>query len=298
MSFVLTDRPKNVRVTTALATEFRDMCPAPADRELSEQRLTAYRKAMEMGLFRPTVDWCRAYCEETKEHYRVNGKHTSTLLASLDAIPAEMTACISEYRCDSMDDVARLYSTFDAQEQTRRAGDIYRIFAAIDPTTSSMSSRVVALCVSGVAFFRHGSRYASETTAAGRAEYLLDGTVRQFVSWLSEIVAKKGSRHVHRVPVVAAMWATWSKCRKDATEFWSAVIDETGTSPTLPDRRLAKWLITHTVNSGGGARQNAVSTRAAPREVYVKSVIAWNAYRAGATTDLKYYPNAKTPSAK
>lgn len=298
MGFVLSERPKQVRVTKALATEFRDMTPAPADRELSEQRLAAYRKAMEMGLFRPTVDWCRAYCEETKEEYRVNGKHTSTLLAALDSIPAEMTACISEYRCHTLDDVARLYSTFDAQEQTRRAGDIYRIFAAIDPTTASMSSRVVSLCVSGVAFWRVGHRYASETSAAQRAEYLLDGTVRQFASWLSEITAKTGSRHIQRVPVVAAMWATWNKCRKDATDFWSAVIEESGSSPTLPDRKLAKWLTTHTVNSGGGARHNAVSTRAAPREVCAKSIAAWNAFRTGTTTDLKYYANAKMPSVK
>jgi hypothetical protein len=298
MSFALTERPKNVRVTKALATEFRDMTPAPADRELSQQRIEAYRKAIEIGIFRPTVDWCSAYCEETKSQYRVNGKHTSTLLSSLDSIPSEMTACISEYRCETMDDVAKLYATFDTNEQMRRAGDIYRIFAAIDPTTSSLSSRVVSLCVSGVAFRSYESRYTNSTTAAGRAEYLLDGTVRQFASWLSDIVGKKGSRHVHRVPAVAAMFATWSKCRKDATEFWTAIIEETGLSPTLPDRKLAKYLITHTVNSGRGASRNAVSTRAAPREVYVKCLIAWNAYRAGATTDLKFYPHAKTPAVK
>lgn len=298
MSFVLADRPRQVRVTKALATEFRDMTPAPADRELSEQRLAAYRRALEMGLFRPTVDWCRAFVEETREHYRVNGKHTSTLLSQLDSIPSEMTACVSEYRCETMDDLAKLYATFDAQEQTRRAGDIYRIFAAIDPTTASMTSRVVSLCVSGVAFAKHGTRYAADTNAAGRAEYLLDGTVRQFASWLSEIVAKKGSKHVHRVAVVAAMFMTWSKCRKDATEFWTAVIEESGSTPSLPDRKLAKYLITHTVNSGSGARRNAVATRAEPREVCVKAILAWNAFRAGTTTDLKYYASAKMPVVK
>jgi hypothetical protein len=91
------------------------------------------------------------------------------------------------------------------------------------------------------------------------------------------------------------MMGTWLKNRAKAAEFWAAVRDETGASPSLPDRKLARYLLTVGVDTGGGARR--VKT-ASSREVHVKCIHAWNAWRAGETTNLNYYPDAKTPSFK
>lgn len=297
MGYALLGRPKNVAVTRTLAAEWRDLTPAPADRPLSAARIAVYRKLVSMGLFRPSVEWAKAHCAENGGLFRVNGKHTSTLLADLDQMPDGMTANVQEYQCDTMDDVARLYSTFDSRDTTRTANDVTLAFAAVDEDLSKIGLRVVSLAVTGIALHRHGPRYASDTRPAERAEALLDPTCKQFVLWLDGIFSGKRTRHIQRGGVVAAMFGTWLRCRKDATAFWVAVVDETGATPGAPDRRLARYLLTHSVNSGNGARRGG-TTRASAREIQVKSIHAWNAWRAGTTTDLKYHASAKLPAIK
>src|SRR4051812_22803639 len=111
MGWKLTGRPKTQKVTKALAKAFVDMEAAPHDRPLSERRLQVYEKLLYMGEFRP-VTWASAYCVETGETYRVNGKHTSIMLSGLEVLP-DFFVTIEEYECDTLQDVAKLYSTFD-----------------------------------------------------------------------------------------------------------------------------------------------------------------------------------------
>jgi hypothetical protein len=111
--YQLKGKPVTQRVTKKLAAEFAEMDPAPRDRPLSERRLSVYRSLWSRGLFRPCT-WARAYCAETGGLYRVNGKHTSTLLAGLSEIP-EFYVTVEDYQCDTLEDVAHLYGTFDSR---------------------------------------------------------------------------------------------------------------------------------------------------------------------------------------
>jgi hypothetical protein len=98
-----------------------------------------------------------------------------------------------------------------------------------------------------------------------------------------------------RGPVFGAMYGCYLRSRKDATEFWKAVRDETGEKPDCPDRKLARWLLSSFVNVGLGSRIPE-ARRASQREFYVRSIHAWNAWRKGERTDLKYFPKATVPS--
>src|SRR5262249_19606940 len=131
MPWKLVGRPKTIRMTRSFAQEFAQMDPCPHDRPLSERRLSAYRALFLEGTFRPCT-WARAYCEETRGWYRVNGKHTSTILSMMENIP-EFYVTVEEYQCDSLNDVARLYATFDSKLQSRNARDIYISFAGTVP---------------------------------------------------------------------------------------------------------------------------------------------------------------------
>src|SRR5262245_38081955 len=112
-----------VRATTKLAREFAEMNSAPHDRPLSDWKMSLYEKFWEQQRFR-TVTWAKAWCEETKDWYRIDGKHTSLLLTKQKEIP-EFYVTIQVYVCDTLKDVADLYSTFDTNLQTRTARDIY-----------------------------------------------------------------------------------------------------------------------------------------------------------------------------
>jgi hypothetical protein len=288
------EKPKTVRVSRQIAEQFSKMDP-PHDRPLNERRMMVYERFMKDGSFRP-VTWATCFCIETGQEYRVNGHHTSTLLARLDPIP-EFYAVIESYEADTLDDVAKLWATFDSRICVRTNSDINGSFAATVDELKEFPTRFINLIVTALSFHKWGDQYGA-TPAPERAELILDSV--EFALWVSSVLGHrdgKSVRFLYRGPVVAAMYATWLKSHKAATDFWCAVRDETGDNPNRPDRRLAKWLGQMNVDSGQGAASARRARRAKQREFYVKCLHAWNAWRRGETTDLKYYPSAKVPSA-
>ncbi len=304
----LIGKPKTLRVTKKLATEFAEMDPAPHDRPLSERRLQVYQRLFNEGSFRPCT-WASALCTETEGLYRVNGKHTSVLLSGLDVLP-EYYVTVEEYECDTLEDVAKLYATFDSSLQSRTARDIYLSFAATVPELKVCPANTIVLAVTGMSLHLGQSYLGTGTTStrnqpAERAELLLE--YPEFVLWLDSILSagsegraeaikgRRHARHLMRQPVTAAMFACFQKSKLAAEQFWTAVRDETGTVPTLPDRKLARYLLTVGVEKGAGTKRvHPVS----PREMYVKCLHGWNAWRKNEPTDLRYYADKDVPSVK
>jgi hypothetical protein len=123
--------------------------------------------------------------------------------------------------------------------------------------------------------------------------------VKAFVGFVSDLLSETSTRqtqHMRRGAVVAAMFLTWSRSRRAACEFWQAVRDESGAHQKMPDRVLARYLLTKTVKNGS-TNSRVTSGVAVPREMFVKCIHAWNAWRKDTTTDLKYHAQAKIPAA-
>lgn len=300
MGYELVGTPKTEQVTQSLAMRFRDMDPVPQDRALNPKRLEAYRKMLSAGLFRP-VQWATVYCSETQATYRVNGKHTSNLFAEYAELPQPIHATIEHYHCDDLDDVARLYATFDSRTQVRTTNDINRAFAAVDRDLEMLPTKIINLCVTGVCYSRHGDNWKN-LGAAQRAECLLEDETKIFAVWVHDILKSnnESSRHLWRGPVVAAMYDTFRKSRKASSEFWMAARDGTGATPKTPDRVLHRFLLTKVVSHGGlntGSRSSSKGALCGAREMYVKCLHAWNAWRRDTTTDLKYHAQGKIPAA-
>lgn len=297
MAYELVGTPRTQLVTQSLAVQFRDMDPVPHDRPLNPKRVEAYRKMLTAGLFRP-VQWATVHCNETQATYRVNGKHTSNLFSEYEELPQSLHVTVEHYHCDTMDDVARLYATFDSRSQVRTTNDINRAFAAIDDDLSQIPTKIINLCVTAISFYKHSDAY-SKVPAAERAECLLEDANKAFVLWVHDMLgnsANDATRLVWRSPVVSAMYATYLKSKSGAREFWLAVRDGTGHSHKSPDRVLNRFLLSRSVNNGAGASHKSGVSLCVPREMFVKCLHAWNAWRRDATTDLKYHAQAKIPS--
>lgn len=300
MGWQIKGPPKTVKVTNELAKKWADMPAAHVDRPVSERRLIAYRRMAQEGGFRP-ITWAKVYCKEIDDTFRVNGKHTSTVFSTLDLskLPAEIYATIEDYECDTIEDVAQLYSTFDSQLQTRNSSDINRAFAATIPELKDHGVAFINLMVGGIAYatWPSGTGGNSGQTAAERAELLFDNVT--FCLWCHGILdaMTKATRHLQRVPVVAAMFMTYQRAKQASTDFWSAVRDATGTTPDTPDRKLEKFL--STTRALGGRSTGSIPTRyrITPREYLVKCLRAWNAWRKKETTNLNYSPEHKIPAA-
>lgn len=297
--FRLIGEPRSVLATKELARQFRDMIPVPNDRPLSQRRLTLHRDELAKGCFRP-ITWAIAKCLETDKTYRVNGKHTSTLLSEEGMeIPAGLYVVIEEYECETLEGAVKLYNSFDKRMQARTSNDVNMSYAGTIPSLRDLSKNVISSAVAGIAYATWGES-ASHVQPDERAAKLREH--EEFVLWLNDILTgdvgleeRKDSRRISRQAVVAAMLGSWQIAQGAATKFWKAVRDATGPKSTSGDRRLHDYLRDHSVEKGRGTKEMASTST---REMHVKCIHGWNAWCDGTSTVLKYMADAPIPKFK
>jgi hypothetical protein len=296
MAWKMIEKPKTIVATKSIADEFVQMEPAPYDRPLSERRLQVYERILKQGAFRPVV-WASATCYETNATYRVNGKHTSILLSRQNPFPT-FYVTIERWGCDNLQDVGSLYNTYDSNLSSRTNKDINLSFAATMPELRDIPVRLINLTVSAASSLKWDENAIRKVPQAERAEELLDRV--DFVKWLQEVVETTSmgrqslSKHLLRTAVVSAMMATYDRAPLIAKQFWAAVRDESAADRNDPTRVLARFLV-RAVMIGGGRSQKSVKEAVGHREMYVKCIHAWNAFRAGETTSLAYHAKADLP---
>ncbi len=171
--------PKTLRITARLAKEFAEMDRAPGERPLRERRIEVYQGILNRSEFRP-VTWAKAFCVETGITYRVNGQHTSLLFGSVNlSTVQDLYASVEDYNCPTLEDVSKLYSTFDNASQSRNITEINRAFAATIPELAGLSNSIVNLFVSGIHYWANPTPHGGGSThqgmsAADRAEALFE----------------------------------------------------------------------------------------------------------------------------
>lgn len=290
----MTEKPRTILANPGLVDEFVRMEPAPYDRPLSERRMMIYERILAQGAFRPVV-WASATCYETNATYRVNGKHTSLLLSRLTKLP-DFYVTVERWGCDTLQDVGNLYNTYDSSLATRNASDINMAFAATIPGLRGIPGKLINYTVSAAAYLKWNESEIRKVSPAERAEELLDR--HDFTIWLRDIITstnterQSNSRPILRTPVVTAMMATYDRAPNVAKEFWTEVREESAPKKDDPTRVLARYLVRAVLQGGRGTTTRQV---VGFREVYVKCLHAWNAYRSGESTALQYYANAPIP---
>lgn len=288
----LTGKPKIVMATAALARTFAEMERLPHDRDFKTAKIGRLAAVMKTEEFRG-CEWARCYCRETGLTYRVNGKHTSTTAAGLNGEFRPFPVLVSDYEADTLEDVARLYATFDTQDSTRNSGDINQALAASHPTLAALGRKIISLAVTGLAYAKWGTA-AHGHPSLERAALMLANL--DFCKWVQEIMVGD-CKCIRRGPVVAAMVRTFAKSQTASKEFWAAVRDGSGPHQDCPDRKLQKYLLGISVNLGSGAIPKG-KTIVSFREVFARCIHAWNAFRTNKPTELKYYADKDLPEAR
>jgi hypothetical protein len=288
------DKPQCIKCTKALVAEFAGMEPAPNDRELRPKRQSFIKSEVEKNTFR-LAGFASCKCKETGKLYRVNGKHTSMVLSELNGhFPKELFATVERYEADTLRDVAELYSTYDRRESIRTTNDINKAFAAANPDLAEIQPRILSLAVTGMSYSLWEDGYSMKPVDV-RAALALDNPT--FVMWLYFLFGESCGQQfkmLRRGAVVAAMFGTWKKAPKKAEEFWQAVRDEAIANRDDPTRTLARYLreaVVRTLRRGNGTSETS-------HAMYSKCIHAWNAWRGGEATSLKYYADKPTPSIK
>ena len=272
----LIGKPKVVEVTQKLAQKYATMDGCPNDRVMSESRMKHLRKIFESGQFR-TCEWATACCLEDGNTYRVNGKHTSNVLAAMTPFPEDVSVIMTDYEVVDLEELAKLYSTFDPKESSKNSRDINWLVAGVSPEFKDIPKNVINLAVTALAFDKWEMASWNKTSLE-RASCILDDI--KFVHFLAEIMIGD-CRHIRRGPVVSAMVRTFRKSQNDSKNFWEAVREENGELPTAPDRKLAKWLNRIRINMGANSRKTTSVEVVTFHEAVVRCIQFFNAWRKG-----------------
>lgn len=279
-----------------LANEWRDKPFYGPDRPLKEHLKAAIIAEVKARTFH-TCHWVEAVLDG--KTYRVNGKHTSTSLSDPGVDPALLPGIlvrISTFRCTEPEDVAKLYATFDARLSAKTQGDINRAYCAGSDVLSGLSARVRDTISAGLALSVYEDSADQKGMAVKRGELLAKSA--DFAAWVVALLSGQKQTDIEyllRAPVVAAMHRTWKVSQRASMEFWTLVGSGSADKPTDPTRVLGKRLMRTTVGVGRGASiGKSTDTR---RGMTVRCLHAWNAWRKGKSTDLKYYPGSPVPAA-
>lgn len=287
----LISAPKTIKATPKIADFFASMEPCPHDRPLKQSIMRMLQSALDEGQIRTFV-WASAYCKEDEKVYRVNGKHSSTLLAKQE-YPATATPYVSveEYECDTLKDVADLYCTFDAGKSGRSIGDMSRVYLT-DSELAEVGPFVFNKAIAGIAYATWGDSIGNHDHKE-RIDLALQHV--EFTKWLKVIIGtERLSKVLHRSGVIAAMFATYNLSPFHASEFWEAVRDGTDPNPDAPTRKLQRFLLSTGSNLTYANKGKKVATA---REFMARCLTAWNAWRKGIRTELKYFATAEMPVA-
>lgn len=215
-----------------------------------------------------------------------NGQHTCDAVM-LTGKP--ITAVVSEYYCKTPEDFALLYRQFDNTPP--------RTLAEISlPEARSLNldwnKQVIQAVMCGIGLLEGHNGTHKNTRVESLKNYV---DVGNFINDILSCVRLTESKHIRRAAVVAAMIVTFRKNHADAETFWEEVRDGENLKGRSPSLKLRNYLMTTNTNVGRGVNSPSLTTAASSKEIYAKCIIAWNAYRRGDSTALKFFANKETP---
>ncbi len=292
------EKPKLVKVTHTIARAWKDMQRFPHDREIQPSRMEYLKRSVASGEFRGS-EWVSARCKETGLTYRLNGKHTSHALVDAfegGQVPQNVFALVRHYECDTMEDCARLYATFDAKQSARSRGDIIRGFANANPDFEVVPQSILGLIAAGMAYSKW-EQASQHKSVVEHAMLLIENP--EFVLWASKLLQgdNKHTRHIKRKATIAAMTRTWFKNKEKANEFWTYIREDCDLPKNSPVRVLYRWLLSTSLNVGGATNATG-KTVANAREMLARCIHSWNNWRKGVMTEtLRYHRNSPIPQA-
>lgn len=224
--------------------------------------------------------------------WRIDGGHSSKMLTDANCgFPTGKKAFLRKFVAESAQDLAELFSRFDRNLSVRTALENLKAHASthddLDPVKISNLGRAVDGIACALTCCGEGAERMTEDERVRLTHHY-----RDFILFAQKFVC---NRYLQRSPVAAVIFLTFEKDEAAAGVFWTHVRDEDHPDRMHPSRRLASFLREACIGKekvAGSANSKLAWSR---RAFYVKCIHAWNAFRGGHLTDLKYYENSPIP---
>lgn len=256
-------------LTPDLATEFRDMDPSPTERDINPTRIKHLREKAEAGQL-VTFHWARARMGD--QVLRVNGQHSSNMLSEMNgSFPKGLYVHLDDYEVDGPEGLGLLFRQFDDKKSARSSLDVSGAFQNLYPALQPVNKKVGKLALDGYVW--HCRTIEGTPVPSGDSVYSLfnEQRLHPFILWLNDVFSIK-TPELARVPVVAAMYATFTANEAEARNFWAQVAaGGKEYDDNAPSTILDGWL--------KSAKEEKLKEPLKPGEFYQGCIYAWNAYR-------------------
>lgn len=262
-----------------------------SQRTLNNNHVVYLRNQMKKGLF---LDGDIAFAQLSyngNEQILVNGQHQLEALLVLRNF--SINILYRMYECDTPEDLSALFRQFDAN-RIRTLASCVRVEG--NALGIEWPPRIQSLVVSGGIMIEKKAHRSKDDKVKLLKKYeSLGNLINEIIEHPPRIraIAKADMiRHIKRKAVIAAMLLTFDKNPTDAKQFWIEVRDGVGIGMASPAYKLRNWLMKMSLfrrNAGAGINL------ATDQEFLGRCIRAWNAYRNGTSTDLRYYPEKPVP---
>jgi hypothetical protein len=255
-------------------------------RPLREKRVKLLCDIIENGLFTTGNIAIGKQGWNGGEHMMANGQHmcTATIITG-----KPVQATVEEYYCKTPEDFALLYRQFD-NHGARTLQEV--TLPEARALGLNWSKQAIKAIMSGIGLLENHLGVHKNIRVESLKKYVDDGN---FINDILSCVKSNESKHLRRRVVIAAMISTFRKNHNDAEIFWEEVRDGENLKGNSPSLKLRNYLMTTNTAIGQGVNAPSLSVAASEKEIYAKCIIAWNAYRRGDSTALKFYANKETP---
>jgi hypothetical protein len=275
-------------ITPTLAEKYLAANIYEGQRPVRAKHLVMLRDSIESGRFLTGDIAIAKQGWNGNDDMLANGQHQCLAVI---ATGKPIVAVVGEYSCKTPEDFAILYRQFD-NNAVRSLSEI-----AIPEARAlglQWNRRFISTVLAGVSFLEGQGGMHKNKRVESLAKYTKEG------NFIHEIFSSRKSsecKHLSRGPVVAAMIKTFRKNSADAEIFWEQVCDGENLPGKSPALKLNHYLLSANVAVGKGIASPSLGAPAGYREMYGKCIVAWNAYRKGDTTALKFYADKKLPEA-
>jgi len=262
------------------------MAASITERDLDKTRIAKLKDKV-LGGTALSFIWATATVLATGEKFRVNGHHSSNMLASLDgAFPKGLKAHVDNYEVPELKDLALLFRQFDFRGSARSIGDIAGAYQMLVPELQDVPKPRARKAIEGANWYLKKIVGSNVPRGDDLYDMFNQSEYHSFIHMVGRIYTPKTAEFT--LPVIGAMYGTFDVSPDDAETFWHDVAHEGGGNEEKhPTTVLDAWLLA-----------NAESKDKAPEmAVYRACVMAWNAYRKRASLDRisRYDPKKGIP---
>ena len=234
-------------MTPELAKKFATMDKLPGERPLKAKRLKFFEDHIKEGTF---IDpsWSVGVCKKDGKTYRLDGQHTSTILASQppETFPQNKLATIITYEFDSVeDDAAMLFDTFDNPQSSRNNEEMMGVFRASHNDMSELSNSLCVHVANGIFQYESSQGKGVIYPPRVRGLYFTDERNIKFAHWIKSLFDDDNVKNgwlLSKPGIIGEMLADWLFNNEVASEFWGYVLRENHTDPDNITRELAEDL--------------------------------------------------------